>query len=144
MVNFLNYCGINLPLYFIYLLFVKDFLQLQLLTQRISQKLAEQQNNVSEDVRQFLRGENSEVVNRALLDYLSSLESNIHLETREEDYGWFNGLHEKYQTKEAVMKDGARTRIRNYYQKTREYMLEQVKSSTFIFIELFYSSKFVL
>ena len=108
------------------LLIFEDFLQLQLLTQRISKKLAEGQNNISENVRQLLRGENSEVVNRALIDYISSLDSNIELESREEDCSWFEGLHDKYQTKEEVMKDGAKTRIKNYYQKTREYMLEQV------------------
>lgn len=102
-------------------------LQLQELTQRISKKLAEQQNHVMEKVRQFLCGENSEAVNRALLDYISSLESTIQFETRKDDHGWFDGLHKKYQTKEAVMKDGAKTRIKNYYQKTREYMLEQVR-----------------
>ena len=107
---------------------MQDFLQLQLLTQRISKRLSEQQNNLLEGVRRFLSGDNSEIINRALLDYISSLESNIHLESREEDSGWFDGLHQKYQTKEAVMKDGAKTRIKNYYQKTREYMLEQVKS----------------
>jgi DNA fragmentation factor beta subunit len=107
---------------------VKDFVQLQILTQRIFKKLAEGQCNISEKVKQFLSGENSEVVNRALLDYISSLDAKIQLETRQEDGDWFNGLPEKYETKEAVMKDGAKTRIRNYYQKTREYMLlEQVK-----------------
>jgi hypothetical protein len=106
---------------------MKDFLQLQLLTQRISKKIGERQNSISEEVKQLLSGENSEVVNRALLDYISSLDSSIQFETRQDDCHWFNGLHEKYQTKEAVMKDGAKSRIKNYYQKTREYLLEQVK-----------------
>ena len=107
---------------------MKDFLQLQKLTQRISKKLAERQDNMSEKVKQLLIGENSEVVNRALLDYVASLDSSLELESRQDDGEWFNGLHEKYQTKEAVMKDGAKTRIKNYYQKTREHLLEQVKN----------------
>jgi hypothetical protein len=113
--------------YFCEFFSLKDFLQLQLLTQRISKKIGERQNSISEEVKQLLSGENSEVVNRALLDYISSLDSSIQFETRQDDRHWFNGLHEKYQTKEAVMKDGAKSRIKNYYQKTREYLLEQVK-----------------
>ena len=116
---------------------VLDFLQLQKLTQRISKKLAEQQDNISEKVKELLSGENSEVVNRALRDYISLLDSNVHLESRQDDQEWFNGLHKKYQTKEAVMKHGAKARIGNYYQKTREYLFEQVKFALRLFKNIF-------
>lgn len=102
-------------------------MQLQKLTFKLSKRFAEQKAKLTDEVKQFLCGENSEVMNRALLDYISALQSNIDSETREEDGGWFEGVSDRYQTKEAVMEDGAKTRIKNYYQKTREYLLlEQV------------------
>ncbi|XP_028393545.1 DNA fragmentation factor subunit beta-like [Dendronephthya gigantea] len=106
-----------------------DLIQLEKLTLKLSKSLAEQNTKCLDEVKQFLCGENSEVINRALLDYVSTLQSNIASETREEDGEWFEGLPDRYQTKEAVMEDGAKTRIKNYYQKTREYLLQEQNPS---------------
>ena len=68
------------------------------------------------------------MVNRVLLDYVNSLELNIDLENREEDELWFESLPNKFQTKEAVMRAGAQSRIRNYYQKMKEYVIDKVSN----------------
>lgn len=106
--------------------FCQDLANFHKLTQKIFSRVHEKETVGRDVARELLTGDNSEMVNRVLLDYVGSLESNIHLETRGEDESWFDGLATKFQTKMEVMRAGAQTRIRNYYQKTREYVLEQV------------------
>lgn len=102
-----------------------DLANFHKLTQKIFSRVHEKETVGRDVARELLTGDNSEMVNRVLLDYVGSLESNIHLETRGEDESWFDGLATKFQTKMEVMRAGAQTRIRNYYQKTREYVHEQ-------------------
>lgn len=105
---------------------MKDILKLQVLTNKIAKKLSEGQEAITIQVQELLNGNHSQLVNQALLDFVTSLDSNIDLERREDDSGWFDGLHEKYQNKNSVMKDGAKKRIRNYYQRTKEYLIDHV------------------
>lgn len=112
-----------------------DLLQLQRLTQKIFNQFSERQTIVAEEVQDFLTSDDSEIVNRALLDYVSSLQSNIDLEFREEDELWFENLPKKFQTKEAVMKERAQCRIRNYYQKMKEYVEQNASSNTLSLVD---------
>lgn len=102
-----------------------DLSQVEKLTREISQKLSLRNIQAWEEVQKFLTGDNSEIVNRVLLDYINTLQLNIDQETREEDEAWFDGLPNKFRTKEAVMRAGAQSRIRNYYHKTNQYVDEQ-------------------
>ena len=103
-----------------------DLLQIERLTQKLFRRLTETQDAAKDKVREFLTGSNSTIVDRVLRDYVTSLETKIEMELRHDDEAWFSGLSTKFQTKEAAMKASAQSRIRNYYQKLKEYVVEQV------------------
>ncbi|GFO31684.1 DNAation factor subunit beta [Plakobranchus ocellatus] len=54
---------------------------------------------------------------KRVLKYLEIVETNIHANRRNEDEDWFHGLGKRHKTKNKVMRDKLRRRMRNYLSK---------------------------
>ncbi|CAG0913797.1 unnamed protein product, partial [Notodromas monacha] len=63
-----------------------------------------------------------EAKTKLLNSYVSRLPVNRSLNSREEDPSWFQGLPGRFKSKDQVMKDRARSRMRNYLRETKEYL----------------------
>ena len=74
-----------------------------------------------EQIYGLMNGEESEDMYVVMAEMINKLHSNIEAEERSEDEAWFQGLSQRYNTKEEVMTTGAQGRIRKYFAAAKEY-----------------------
>ena len=60
-----------------------------------------------------------------LLEVNKLVESNSEAETRDDDVTWFEGVERRFRTKDDVMRDGARRRVRSYLNSARDYVKQR-------------------
>lgn len=72
------------------------------------------------------RSESNEMFS-VMVEFVNRLDDNIHAEKRSEDEMWFDGLSQSFNTKEDVMRNAAKSRVRKYFCNAKE-SFEKVSS----------------
>ena len=72
-----------------------------------------------------------------ILEYLNTIQGNVEAENRDEDPEWFEGVIGNHKTKQAVMRHGAKGRIRGYYYNCKDLIDGSVSKDLFISFLLF-------
>lgn len=65
------------------------------------------------------RSESNEMFS-VMVEFVNRLDDNIHAEKRSEDETWFDGLSQSFNTKEDVMRNAAKSRVRKYFCNAKE------------------------
>ena len=87
-------------------------------------------DEIIEQVYDFIHCSESNEMHSVMVELVNRLDDNIDAEKRSEDETWFDGLSQSFNTKEDVMRNGAKSRVRKYFGNARE-SFEKVSSFLF-------------
>ena len=86
-----------------------------------------QREEIIEHIYDCIHGSESNEMYSVMVELVNRLDDNIDAEERSEDETWFDGLGQSFNTKEDVMRNAAKSRVRKYFSNARE-SFEKVSS----------------
>ena len=86
-----------------------------------------QRDEIIEQIYDFIHGSESNEMYSVMVELVNRLDDNIDAEERREDKTWFDGLSKSFNTKDDVMRNAAKSRVRKYFSNARE-SFEKVSS----------------
>ena len=84
-------------------------------------KAMSRRDEIIEQVYDFIHSSESEEMYCMMVELVNRLDDNIDAEERNEDGAWFIGLSQSFYTKEDVMRNAAKSRIRKYFYLSKEF-----------------------